>query len=157
MIVCFSSTILTINENDCIALESNSVINHFILICQIGIWPDCSTIVCIQRLTYKMIILHLVFIKLLPWRVIMIKMVSLLATFICSCLFTRCCRFRWVKDAMEFDPSSIPGVTPSHDSGSFTVIDAAIHQFSGNYSCLASNELGTAVSNQVQIITEGTS
>ncbi|KAB5546132.1 hypothetical protein PHYPO_G00068610 [Pangasianodon hypophthalmus] len=64
--------------------------------------------------------------------------------------------FRWVKDGLAFDPSSISGVTTSLDSGSFTVKDAPIHQFHGNYSCLASNELGTAVSNEVHIITEDT-
>ncbi|KAM9445583.1 neural cell adhesion molecule L1.2 isoform 2-T2 [Clarias gariepinus] len=64
--------------------------------------------------------------------------------------------FRWVKDGLAFDPSSIPGVTTSFYSGSFTVKDAAIHQFHGNYSCLASNDLGTAVSNEAHVITEDT-
>ncbi|KAI5612172.1 neural cell adhesion molecule L1.2 isoform X1 [Silurus asotus] len=64
--------------------------------------------------------------------------------------------FRWVKDGVAFDPSSISGVATSHDSGSFTVKDAPIHQFHGNYTCLASNELGTAVSNEARIITEDT-
>ncbi|XP_060794489.1 neural cell adhesion molecule L1.2 isoform X2 [Neoarius graeffei] len=64
--------------------------------------------------------------------------------------------FRWVKDGVVFDPSSISGVTMSLDSGSFTVKDAPIHQFHGNYTCLASNELGTAVSNEVHVITEDT-
>ncbi|XP_058265684.1 neural cell adhesion molecule L1.2 isoform X3 [Hemibagrus wyckioides] len=64
--------------------------------------------------------------------------------------------FRWLKDGVEFVPSSISGVTTYLNSGSFTVKDAPIQQFHGNYSCLVSNELGTAVSNEVQIITEVT-
>ncbi|XP_017343334.1 neural cell adhesion molecule L1.2 isoform X2 [Ictalurus punctatus] len=64
--------------------------------------------------------------------------------------------FRWVKDGMAFDPSSISGVTTFLDSGSFMVKESPIHQFHGNYTCLASNELGTAVSNEVHIITEDT-
>ncbi|KAI4880598.1 hypothetical protein NFI96_012197, partial [Prochilodus magdalenae] len=64
--------------------------------------------------------------------------------------------FRWVKDGVEFDPSSVSAVLASPDSGSFTAKDGPIHQFQGNYSCYASNELGTAVSNEAQIITEDT-
>ncbi|XP_047662765.1 neural cell adhesion molecule L1.2 isoform X2 [Tachysurus fulvidraco] len=64
--------------------------------------------------------------------------------------------YRWLKDGVEFDPASISGVITSHDLGSITVKDAPIHQFQGNYTCLVSNELGTAVSNEVHIITEDT-
>ncbi|XP_072512524.1 neural cell adhesion molecule L1.2 isoform X2 [Salminus brasiliensis] len=63
--------------------------------------------------------------------------------------------FRWVKDGVEFDPSSV-AMLLSPDSGSFKAKDGAIHHFQGNYSCYASNELGTAVSNEAQIITEDT-
>ncbi|GAA6066427.1 neural cell adhesion molecule L1.2 isoform X1, partial [Tachysurus ichikawai] len=65
--------------------------------------------------------------------------------------------YRWLKDGVEFDPASISGVITSHDLGSISVKDAPIHQFQGNYTCLVSNELGTAVSNEVHIITEGSS
>uniref|UniRef100_A0A8B9HTV9 L1 cell adhesion molecule, paralog a n=1 Tax=Astyanax mexicanus TaxID=7994 RepID=A0A8B9HTV9_ASTMX len=64
-------------------------------------------------------------------------------------------RFRWVKDGLEFDPSKV-AVMLSPDSGSFKAEEGAIHHFQGNYSCYASNNLGTAVSNEVQIITEDT-
>lgn len=66
-------------------------------------------------------------------------------------------RFRWVKDGVEFDPPSFSATLVSLDSGSFSAKDGPIHQFQGNYSCLASNELGTAVSKEAQIITEGAS
>ncbi|XP_066526588.1 neural cell adhesion molecule L1.2 [Hoplias malabaricus] len=64
--------------------------------------------------------------------------------------------FRWVKDGVEFDPSSNSAIVSSPDSGSFTAKDGAIHHFQGTYSCYVSNELGTAVSREVQIITEDT-
>ncbi|XP_051946960.1 neural cell adhesion molecule L1-like [Xyrauchen texanus] len=64
--------------------------------------------------------------------------------------------FRWVKDGLEFDPSQDPDLSVSTDSGTFslTVKEGPIHQYQGRYSCYASNELGTAVSNEARIITE---
>ncbi|XP_051518124.1 neural cell adhesion molecule L1-like [Myxocyprinus asiaticus] len=64
--------------------------------------------------------------------------------------------FRWVKDGVEFDPSQDPDLSVSRDSGTFslTAKDGPIHQYQGRYSCYASNELGTAVSNEARIITE---
>ncbi|XP_048098289.1 neural cell adhesion molecule L1.2 isoform X3 [Alosa alosa] len=64
--------------------------------------------------------------------------------------------FRWVKDGVEFDLSSDPDLKVSTGSGTFSVAaeDQPISQYSGNYTCFASNELGTAVSNEVQITTE---
>uniref|UniRef100_A0AAY5F5D4 Neural cell adhesion molecule L1 n=1 Tax=Electrophorus electricus TaxID=8005 RepID=A0AAY5F5D4_ELEEL len=62
--------------------------------------------------------------------------------------------FRWMKDGVQFDPSA---VSMSPDSGSFVAKDGPIHQLHGNYSCYASNVLGTAVSSEVRIVTEGAS
>ncbi|XP_035378184.1 neural cell adhesion molecule L1.2 isoform X1 [Electrophorus electricus] len=61
--------------------------------------------------------------------------------------------FRWMKDGVQFDPSA---VSMSPDSGSFVAKDGPIHQLHGNYSCYASNVLGTAVSSEVRIVTEDT-
>ncbi|XP_076874618.1 neural cell adhesion molecule L1.2 isoform X2 [Brachyhypopomus gauderio] len=61
--------------------------------------------------------------------------------------------FRWVKDGMEFEMSK---VSMSPDSGNFAAKDGPIHQLQGNYTCYASNDLGTAVSNEARIITEDT-
>lgn len=58
---------------------------------------------------------------------------------------------------MEFDPSVVSGMTASLDSGSFTIKDAPIHEVRGKYHCYASNELGTAVSKEAFVITEGKS
>ncbi|KAJ8370136.1 hypothetical protein SKAU_G00101640 [Synaphobranchus kaupii] len=66
--------------------------------------------------------------------------------------------FRWVKDGRAFDPSSDPQLSMAPGSGTFSVTssDGTISQYHGNYSCYASNDLGTAVSNQVQLVTENT-
>lgn len=68
-------------------------------------------------------------------------------------------RFRWVKDGVEFDPSKDPDLSVSRDSGTFslTAKDGPIHQYQGRYNCYASNELGTAVSNEARIVTESKS
>uniref|UniRef100_A0A8C1PA37 Neural cell adhesion molecule L1 n=1 Tax=Cyprinus carpio TaxID=7962 RepID=A0A8C1PA37_CYPCA len=64
--------------------------------------------------------------------------------------------FRWVKDGVEFDPSKDPELSVSRDSGTFslTAKDGPIHQYQGRYNCYASNDLGTAVSNEARIVTE---
>ncbi|XP_073731454.1 neural cell adhesion molecule L1.2 isoform X1 [Misgurnus anguillicaudatus] len=66
--------------------------------------------------------------------------------------------FRWVKDGVEFDPSKDPDLSVSRDSGTFslTAKDGPIHQYRGTYNCYASNELGTAVSNEARIVTANT-
>uniref|UniRef100_A0A8C2D3J9 L1 cell adhesion molecule, paralog a n=1 Tax=Cyprinus carpio TaxID=7962 RepID=A0A8C2D3J9_CYPCA len=67
-------------------------------------------------------------------------------------------QFRWVKDGVEFDPSKDPELSVSRDSGTFslTAKDGPIHQYQGRYNCYASNDLGTAVSNEARIVTENT-
>uniref|UniRef100_A0A8C9TS86 L1 cell adhesion molecule, paralog a n=1 Tax=Scleropages formosus TaxID=113540 RepID=A0A8C9TS86_SCLFO len=65
--------------------------------------------------------------------------------------------FRWVKDGEEFDPTSDPQLSTSADSGSFSASgNDPIGEYQGKYSCYAYNGLGTAVSNEVQIIIENT-
>ncbi|XP_030278757.1 neural cell adhesion molecule L1.2 isoform X2 [Sparus aurata] len=67
--------------------------------------------------------------------------------------------FRWTKDGQEFDPSSDPELNVSEDTGSsafFTLSNTVdtLKQYQGKYVCYASNELGTAVSNEAILNTD---
>ncbi|KAL4655476.1 neural cell adhesion molecule L1.1-like isoform X1 [Arapaima gigas] len=63
--------------------------------------------------------------------------------------------FRWVKDGQQFDPFSDPQLSISENSGTFSVFaNGSISKYMGKYRCYASNELGTAISKEAQIITE---
>uniref|UniRef100_A0AAZ3PJM4 Uncharacterized protein n=1 Tax=Oncorhynchus tshawytscha TaxID=74940 RepID=A0AAZ3PJM4_ONCTS len=67
--------------------------------------------------------------------------------------------FRWKKDGVEFIPANYPGLSMSLGSGTFMTTGAGsgpMSQYQGKYSCYADNELGTAVSKEVQLITENT-
>lgn len=73
-----------------------------------------------------------------------------------------CSSFRWTKDGQEFDPSSDPELNVSEDTGSsafFTLSNTVdtLKQYQGKYVCYASNELGTAVSNEAILNTDGKS
>ncbi|XP_068181177.1 neural cell adhesion molecule L1.2 isoform X1 [Antennarius striatus] len=64
--------------------------------------------------------------------------------------------FRWTKDGMEFDPGNDPELKVSEHPGSsafFTLSNTmdTLKQYKGKYVCYASNELGTAVSNEVTL------
>lgn len=70
--------------------------------------------------------------------------------------------FRWTKDGHHFDPSSDPELKVSESTGSFaffTLSNTAdtLKPYQGKYVCYASNELGTAVSNQAVLTTDGRS
>ncbi|XP_029995083.1 neural cell adhesion molecule L1.2 isoform X2 [Sphaeramia orbicularis] len=61
--------------------------------------------------------------------------------------------FRWTKDGEEFDPGTDPELKVTERSGSFVFYTLSytmdtLKQYQGTYVCFASNELGTAVSNE---------
>lgn len=69
--------------------------------------------------------------------------------------------FRWIKDGEDFDPSSDPELKVSERTGSsafYTLSNTmdSVKQYQGTYICLASNELGTAVSNEAKLKIDGT-
>uniref|UniRef100_A0A672IHB4 L1 cell adhesion molecule, paralog a n=1 Tax=Salarias fasciatus TaxID=181472 RepID=A0A672IHB4_SALFA len=68
-------------------------------------------------------------------------------------------KFRWTKDGEEFDPGSDPEMKVTKDSGSFAFYTLSntmdtLKQYQGKYVCYASNELGTAMSNEAVLITD---
>ena len=70
--------------------------------------------------------------------------------------------FRWTKDGEEFDPGSDPELKVSEQLGSFAFYTLSntmdtLKQYQGKYVCYASNELGTAVSNEATLSTDGKS
>ncbi|GLD75325.1 neural cell adhesion molecule L1-like isoform X1 [Lates japonicus] len=67
--------------------------------------------------------------------------------------------FRWTKDGEEFNPSSDPELKVTEDTGSFAFYTLSntmdtLKQYQGKYVCYASNELGTAVSNEAILTTD---
>lgn len=66
--------------------------------------------------------------------------------------------FRWTKDGEEFDPEDDSGLTVTKGSGTFQAnsesVSGSMNKYQGKYVCYASNDLGTAVSRQVQLVTE---
>ncbi|CAL8368540.1 unnamed protein product [Lota lota] len=67
--------------------------------------------------------------------------------------------FRWTKDGDSFDPGSDPELKVTERAGSmaFYTVSGSIDtlkQYQGKYVCYASNELGTAVSNEVILNTD---
>ncbi|XP_051873080.1 neural cell adhesion molecule L1-like protein isoform X3 [Pristis pectinata] len=59
--------------------------------------------------------------------------------------------FWWTKDGKEYDPSQDPRVIPTVNSGTFIIKNnnGNLKTFQGKYRCYASNELGTAVSEEI--------
>nr|XP_019944373.1 PREDICTED: neural cell adhesion molecule L1 [Paralichthys olivaceus] len=67
--------------------------------------------------------------------------------------------FRWTKDGEEFVPGSDPELKVSEHTGSFAFYTLSntmdtLKQYQGKYICYASNELGTAMSNEAVLITD---
>ncbi|XP_050835097.1 neural cell adhesion molecule L1-like protein isoform X2 [Serinus canaria] len=61
--------------------------------------------------------------------------------------------FNWTKDGKPFDLSSDPRIVTSNSSGTFVIQNRGIiNNFQGKYRCFASNVLGTAMSEEIELI-----
>ncbi|XP_041869707.1 neural cell adhesion molecule L1-like protein isoform X3 [Corvus kubaryi] len=61
--------------------------------------------------------------------------------------------FNWTKDGKPFDLSSDPRIVTSNNSGTFVIQNRGIiNNFQGKYRCFASNMLGTAMSEEIELI-----
>uniref|UniRef100_A0A8C0FZE5 Neural cell adhesion molecule L1-like protein n=1 Tax=Chelonoidis abingdonii TaxID=106734 RepID=A0A8C0FZE5_CHEAB len=61
--------------------------------------------------------------------------------------------FNWTKDEKPFNLLSDPRIIASENSGTFVIQNQGIiADFQGKYRCYASNELGTAMSEEIEII-----
>nr|XP_033782422.1 neural cell adhesion molecule L1-like protein [Geotrypetes seraphini]XP_033782423.1 neural cell adhesion molecule L1-like protein [Geotrypetes seraphini] len=59
--------------------------------------------------------------------------------------------FQWLKDGRSYNPFIDPRVLTTRNSGTFIIHNNGnINDFQGKYRCLASNKLGTAISDEVQ-------
>ncbi|XP_053330207.1 neural cell adhesion molecule L1 isoform X2 [Spea bombifrons] len=66
--------------------------------------------------------------------------------------------YRWEKDGAAFDPINDPRVSRKPDSGTLTIINpnGNMMEFKGKYRCFVTNELGTAISHEIKVITQST-
>ncbi|NWW29580.1 NCHL1 protein, partial [Panurus biarmicus] len=61
--------------------------------------------------------------------------------------------FNWTKDGKPFDLSSDPRIVAFNNSGTFVIQNRGIiNNFQGKYRCFASNVLGTAMSEEIELI-----
>nr|XP_046199781.1 neural cell adhesion molecule L1-like protein isoform X5 [Oncorhynchus gorbuscha] len=64
--------------------------------------------------------------------------------------------YRWTKDGQAIDPLFDLGVKKERNNGSFVIHSGRLAQFQGMYQCYASNNLGTAVSEEIELIVPST-
>ncbi|XP_038863351.1 neural cell adhesion molecule L1-like protein [Salvelinus namaycush] len=64
--------------------------------------------------------------------------------------------YRWTKDGQAIDPLFDLGVKKERNNGSFVIHSGRLAQFQGKYQCYASNNLGTAVSEEIELIVPST-
>ncbi|XP_069501495.1 neural cell adhesion molecule L1 isoform X2 [Ambystoma mexicanum] len=67
--------------------------------------------------------------------------------------------FRWTQNGTFFDPLSDPRVKTRENSGTMTIANSngiVMKSYRGKYRCYVSNDLGTAISTEINLIAEST-
>lgn len=87
-------------------------------------------------------------------------MFKLSALYKFTVFFFFCFSFSWTKDGKPFHPDADTELNVTKRSGSFAFSTLSntmdsLKQYRGKYVCYATNELGTAVSNEAILRTEG--
>ncbi|KAE8583409.1 hypothetical protein XENTR_v10020505 [Xenopus tropicalis] len=67
-------------------------------------------------------------------------------------------KYTWKKDGETFQPDNDPRVSRKKDSGTLNISGNgnSMKDFQGKYRCYATNDLGTAISHEIHVITEST-
>lgn len=61
-------------------------------------------------------------------------------------------RYRWTKDGEDFTPPDVTTNKTDHTGGTFVLHNKHHVQFQGKYRCYASNKLGTAMTEEIELI-----
>lgn len=61
-------------------------------------------------------------------------------------------RYRWTKDGQDFIPPYLTKIKANHTDGTFVLLNKQLVQFQGKYQCYASNKLGTAMTEEIELI-----
>lgn len=64
----------------------------------------------------------------------------------------RSIRYRWTKDGEDFNPPHFTTKKKEHKDGTFVLLNKHLVQFGGKYRCYASNKLGTAMSEEIELL-----
>ncbi|KAM7404540.1 hypothetical protein PAMP_011882 [Pampus punctatissimus] len=60
--------------------------------------------------------------------------------------------YRWTKDGQDFVPPQLTEIKANHTYGTFVLHNKQLVQFQGKYRCYASNKLGTAMTEETELI-----